>query len=54
MNSIKLSNYNISMNDLNMKTLISLRYEEEVGIIKIYSVKGKVVRMVNGEIEYVK
>lgn len=54
MNSIKLSNYNISMNDLNMKTLIDLRYEEGVGVIKIYYVKGKMVRMVDGKIEYVK
>lgn len=53
MNGIKLSNYNISMNDLNMKTLISLRYEEGTGIISIYRVKGKIIRMVNHDIEYI-
>ena len=54
MNNILLFNNGISRCDLNVKTMVDLRYDEECGIVCIYSVRGKLIRTENGVVTYVK
>ena len=49
--------YNISMKNIcnipesefNMTNLLSLRYDEERGIIKVYNIRGKLILEENGK-----
>lgn len=54
MNNVLLSNNGISQSELNMKTMLDLRWDKEYGIICIYHVHGKLIRTENGKVAYVK
>lgn len=49
-----MKNNLINYTDLTLTNMIDLRWDEECGIIKIYSVRGMLVRTENGRIVYVK
>jgi hypothetical protein len=46
-------NDDINQSDLTLANMLDLRWDEERGIIKIYSVRGKLVRTENGKITYI-
>jgi hypothetical protein len=48
-----MKNNLINHNELTLSNMIDLRWDEERGIIKIYSVRGKLVRTENGKITYI-
>ena len=54
MNDILLSNNGIFRCELNWKTMLDLRWDEECGIICLYQVRGKLIRTENGKVAYVK
>lgn len=49
-----MKNNLINASDLTLSNMLDLRWDEECGIIKIYSVRGMLVRTENGRIVYVK
>lgn len=42
-NIIMSSINNIPESEFNMKTLISMRYDEERGVVKVYYIRGKLI-----------
>lgn len=38
-----MNNINLSASDFNMKNLLTMRYDEGRGIVKIYSIRGILV-----------
>lgn len=43
-----MDNINFSASDFNMKTLLTMRYDTERGIVKIYSIRGILVEECSG------
>lgn len=48
-----MNNNEIMLSELTIANMINLRWDENCGIIKIYFVRGKVVRTENDKITYV-
>lgn len=48
-----MNNNGIMLSELTIANMINLRWDENCGIIKIYFVRGKVVRTENDKITYV-
>lgn len=40
---------NIPESEFNMTNLLSLRYDEERGIVKVYNIRGKLILEENGK-----
>lgn len=38
-----------NQSDFNMRTLISMRYDEERGLIKVYNIRGTLILEENGK-----
>ena len=48
-----MNNNEIMLSELTITNMINLRWDENCGIIKIYFVRGKVVRTENDKITYI-
>lgn len=48
-----MNNNEIMLSELTIANMIDLRWNESCGIVKIYFVRGKVVRTENDKIAYV-
>ena len=48
-----MNNNGIMLSELTIANMINLRWDENCGIIKIYFVRGKVVRTENDKITYI-
>lgn len=50
MNSI----HDIPTSEFNMHTLLTMRYDEERGIVKVYNIRGKLILEENGKRSFLK
>ena len=48
-----MNNNKIMLSELTIANMINLRWDENCGIIKVYFVRGKVVRTENDKITYI-
>lgn len=48
-----MNNNEIMLSELTIANMINLRWDETFGIIKIYFVRGKIVRTENDKITYI-
>lgn len=48
-----MNNNEIMISELTVANMINLRWDETLGIIKIYFVRGKIVRTENDKITYI-
>lgn len=46
--------HNISESEFNARTLLTMRYDEERGIVKVYNVRGKLILEENGKRSFLK